>query len=77
MTPESLTLAFGLNNITVLANPILAKILQTQTRKIKKVYTYDAYAYPAAKDDIAVVELSKPVELGRKLKIHEQFALNF
>ena len=64
VSEESLTLAFGLDNITVLENPLWVQILKIQTRKIKKIHVHDAYSYPAANNDIAVVELSNAVELG-------------
>ena len=67
VAPESLTLAFGLDNISVLEDPILPTILKIQKRTIKKIYPYDTYSFPAAKNDIAVVELSKPVELSKIL----------
>ena len=62
---ESLMLAFGLDNITVIENPLWVKILKIQIRKIKKIHVYESYSYPAANNDIALVELSSPVRLGK------------
>ena len=58
-------LAFGLDNITVIENPLWVKMLKIQTRKIKKIHVYESYSYPAANNDIAVIELSSPVTLGK------------
>ena len=62
---KSLSLGFGMNEINL--DTILETILGIQRRTIKNIYIYDTFSYPAAKDGISVIELSKPVELGGNL----------
>ena len=56
---DKLTLAFGLDDINNLKS-----FLPIQFRKINATYPYKTYRYPSSYYDVAVVELSKPVELG-------------
>ena len=53
-----------MDNTSFIGTP-LEQIVQIQVRNIKKVELYPDYKYPAAYDDIAVVELIKPVTLNK------------
>ena len=64
---EDLILAFGLDDTSKIGTP-LEKILQIQTKKIKKVELHPGYQYPAAYDDLALVELENEVSLTEKVQ---------
>ena len=58
---DKLTLAFGLDDTNR-----LNKFLPIQFRKINATYPYKTYKYPSSYNDVAVVELSKPVKIGHQ-----------
>ena len=58
---DKLTLAFGLDDTNQ-----IHKFLPIQFRKINATYPYKTYSYPSSYNDVAVVELSKPVKIGRQ-----------
>ena len=64
LPPDELTLAFGLDDTSLLNDMILLQVLPIQMRKIKEVYPYQDYQFPRAYNDIAVVQLSSAVKLG-------------
>ena len=64
---DDIILAFGLDDTSQIGTP-LEKILQVQTKKIKKVDLHPRYKYPAAYDDLALVELDSEVKLSKKVQ---------
>ena len=64
---EDIILAFGLDDTSQIGTP-LEEILKIQTKKIKKVDLHPGYKYPAAYDDIALVELDSEVKLNEKVQ---------
>ena len=57
-TKDDLEVYFGLDDVSIKFLPV------TQKRKIKKIHFHQDYDWPAAYNDIAIVELSAAVELG-------------
>ena len=62
-----MTLAFGLNDIKHLENPILLKVTGVKIRNIAEVLQFPDYNYPSAYCDVALVKLSEPVPLGERI----------
>ena len=62
-----MTLAFGLDDIKHLENPIRLKNTGVKFRNIAEVLQFPDYNYPSAYYDVALVKLSEPVPLGERI----------
>ena len=59
---DEITVGFGVDNVALLNAPFLSKVIQK--RKIKNVFIHEKYSFPEAYNDVAIVEVKKPIKLS-------------